>query len=774
MRQFLRTVGVVGTLGLAFPLGCIAAPVDEPPGATPVYSYGSAYTAWPLRINGASGLIELYQPQPEKLEGDKLTARAAVSVQAPGAAEPVFGAVWMQARVATDRDTRTVAILDLNIRRVRFPDSQDQQQQSLVQLLQQEIPRANVRFSLDQLLTSLDVVEREKAAVSQLQTAPPKIIFTTTPATLITIDGPPKLQQGQRPGVMRVVNTPFILLLDMPTRRFYLKAGDSWMSAADVTGPWTNAAALPAAVAAEGQQLAVPADPNTPQAGAPPAPAQPGQIIVAEEPTELISTDGEPQYTPVLGNELLYLTNTQSDVFMEVGTQQNYVLLSGRWYRAPSLRGPWEYVASDRLPQAFGRIPADSPKAHVLASVAGTVEAKEARLDAAIPQTAAVSRDAGANLTVPYDGEPQFEPIQETPISYCVNTSEPVLLVDHRYYCCHQAVWYESPVARGPWAVCVSVPQVIYTIPPSCPVYHVRYVYVYDYTPTVAYVGYLPGYTGCFVYGPTVVYGTGYLYPAWYRTIYVPRPRTWGFGARYDLVTSMWGDGAGYRWDRRWLVDGGERHEWWGPRGYVDYHRLPRANEPRAQIRNVTLNINIYQRTENVRRNVTFNRFETGRSNPAPQARGEPNNPPRNVRSPENVPGRDARPPANVQSARGENNVYAGRDGQVYRRTDQGWEQRGTGGWSRINSVPEAPAERPVGNPGRAEQRPSPPPRNERPSEPSPGHERPAHEPAPRAPEPPRQPSGLEADHAARERGADRARSFQGPQQPAGNDRRGR
>jgi hypothetical protein len=53
--------------------------------------------------------------------------------------------------------------------------------------------------------------------------------------------------------------------------------------------------------------------------------------------------------------------------------------------------------------------------------------------------------------------------------------------VNDRYYCCHQAVWYDSAAPTGPWTVCASVPPAIYTLPPSCPSYHVRYVYVYDY-----------------------------------------------------------------------------------------------------------------------------------------------------------------------------------------------------------------------------------------------------------------------------------------------------
>ena len=52
----------------------------------------------------------------------------------------------------------------------------------------------NVTFSLDELLASLEVVEKEKVAAEQLQTTPPKIIVTNVPATLVMIDGEPKLQ----------------------------------------------------------------------------------------------------------------------------------------------------------------------------------------------------------------------------------------------------------------------------------------------------------------------------------------------------------------------------------------------------------------------------------------------------------------------------------------------------------------------------------------------------------------------------------------------------
>src|SRR5580700_9337792 len=72
-------------------------------------------TVWPLRIDSPSGQIVVYQPQPETFVADKLTARAAVSITTPPATEPTFGAMWMNARVATDRSIRTVTILDVDI-----------------------------------------------------------------------------------------------------------------------------------------------------------------------------------------------------------------------------------------------------------------------------------------------------------------------------------------------------------------------------------------------------------------------------------------------------------------------------------------------------------------------------------------------------------------------------------------------------------------------------------------------------------------------------------
>ena len=96
------------------------------------------------------------------------------------------------------------------------------------------------------------------------------------------------------------------------------------------------------------------------------------EIIVSTVPAELIQSNGEADFSPVKGTGLLYMTNTNNDVFMNIADQQYYVLLSGRWYKSASLKGPWTYTPSNNLPGDFAKIPDDSEKASVLSSVAGT------------------------------------------------------------------------------------------------------------------------------------------------------------------------------------------------------------------------------------------------------------------------------------------------------------------------------------------------------------------------------------------------------------------
>jgi hypothetical protein len=305
---------------------------------------------WPREIDAAEGRIVIYQPQVETFKGDRLTGRAAVSVTPKGKTEPTFGAMWMNARVSTDRDNRTVEILDSKIENVRLPEASAENQDKFIRLVEAEVPKWNLSISLDRLLASLGLAERERIAADKLNMDPPTIMFVTYSAVLISIDGQPELGSIEDSSLMRVVNTPFTILHNPGTKAYYLFDGVGWRTAKDVMGPWKKESSPPQSVV----ELTPQPDPSMEEPAEETestADAKPPIVIVATEPTELIVSDGEPQYSPIDGTGLLYMSNTASDVFVEIASQQHYVLLSGRWFQSASMKGPWANVAADRLPR---------------------------------------------------------------------------------------------------------------------------------------------------------------------------------------------------------------------------------------------------------------------------------------------------------------------------------------------------------------------------------------------------------------------------------------
>ncbi len=647
--------------------------------AAPGFCQDETDNPWPREITVKNGTVVMYQPQADTLEGNFVTGRSAIAVELESYEAPVFGVVWFTARLDTDRDERTATMVDVTVTNTRFPDQDEKMAEQLKVLLEREIPKWGITISMDRLLASLELREQQIRAADQINTDAPVILFEQAPAVLIMIDGEPRLKQEEGSKLMRVINTPYTILLDSKT--YYLNAdATTWYSASGIKGDWTVATAVPKDVAA----LAPAADPKEDaDEEDDEEPGPPPKIIVATEPTELISSAGEPEYTPIEDTELLYMSNTESDVLLHLSNQQHYVLLAGRWYAANSMKGPWRYVPGDELPKDFAAIPEESQMGTVLYAVPGTDLANEAVLDAQIPQTATIERDK-ASLDVEYDGKPEFEAIEETTMAYAKNSPTPVIQTGTSYYAVDDAVWFVSSNATGPWVVATSVPDVIYTIPPTSPMYHVTYVKIYDYTPEVVYVGYLPGYTGTYVYNTTVVYGTGYYYPYWYGTYYYPRPSTWGFHVRYNPYTG-WNFGLSYSTGPFTFYIG--RGSWyrggfWGPARYRGYRHGYRHGYRRGARAGYRAGYRAGQRNSG-RQNMYNNQRNKARSTPQSQVRNKPT--------------------AAASTGRA-NNVYSDRDGNVHRRTDQGgWEQKTKDGWqgsqSRQDTNRSQPSQRPSSQP---------------------------------------------------------------------------
>ena len=265
--------------------------------------------------------------------------------------------------------------------------------------------------------------------------------------------------------LQRVINTRSIILFENDKKRYYLRVQDWWLQAKEIEGPWEYAKKLPddmkkAEEFIVGQNQAQ--NPEGEQTKQQPSLKESGKkaeipvVYVVFGPAELIEIKGEPRYDAIPGTGLEYVSNTTGNIFRLNG--EYYLLISGRWFKGATLDGPWTFVSAPHMPPDFAKIPTDNPKATVLASVPGTPEAKEALIANSIPQTATITRSE-AKVTVQYDGEAKFEPIEGTSMSY----AETRVLLSSKCLRTTTTVWKQECGSKrrspqGPWVVADKVP----------------------------------------------------------------------------------------------------------------------------------------------------------------------------------------------------------------------------------------------------------------------------------------------------------------------------
>ncbi|MGI9547864.1 MAG: hypothetical protein ACR2MM_11530 [Flavobacteriaceae bacterium] len=621
------------------------------------FSQETEVLTWPRVIEKGNHTINLYQPQLETLEGNKLKGRMALSVK-DSEENIIFGALWFSVRLATDLESMTAVLESMNISKIKFPDFEDQSKLDKLQtIIIDNMESVEMVMSLDRIISSLETASKETRLEDQLNNTAPEIYFRKVPTVLVVIDGEPQLRKVENSKMEYVINTPFFIVSYKNT--FYLKGANHWYQANKVvTNTWEKTKRVPKDVRTLSEQKFDKVDPDSeiPEETAVP------EIIVVTKASELVISDGELTYEPIEGTSLLYVTNTESDIVLDINTQHHYLLLNGRWYSTRTLKDmEWQFIEPESLPDDFASIPADNESiSGMRSSVPGTPESQEAIYEQYIPQTAVVDRKkAGTEVT--YDGEPKFEVIEGTSMAYAINTQSTVLAVDDSYYVVDNGIWFKGSKPTGPWAVADSRPEEIENIPPSSPVYNVKYVYVYDTTPEVVYVGYTPGYYHSYVYGGVVVYGTGYYYRPWYGYYYYPRPVTYGYAVHYNPYTG-WGFAVGVSYG--WMTFA-YRYAYWGPRGYAHgyrhgyhygYHRGYHNGYAAGYHRGRYDSGNAYRHT---REGGTRTGVTTGR-----EARTEQRSNQGQLSGPRSTEGK-------------RNDLYADRSGNVHQRDRDGnWEQK--------------------------------------------------------------------------------------------------
>lgn len=559
--------------------------------------FGYGQVSWPKKISSSDGVvITIYEPQPEKYADNNITARAAVSVRKKADSEPVFGVMWFDAALEPGNGN-TVNVKSITVTKSKFADDDEESNLLLKTNVEKEAPVMNVqldRARLNEILAQLKVDED-----SGIKNDPPNILYREKPTTLIVLEGDPIEQQDDNLKMVRVVNSPYLIIKNPDDKRYYLYGGNFWYSSSQVKTGWTNVKALPSRIKAvdaaikeqEKKDAGKKDEENSPKF------TVPTDILVSTEPAELIQTEGKPTFRAVENSTLLYVDNSLDEIFKDVESQKNFILLSGRWYSSAAMEGPWQYVPSDELPAAFASIPAGSEKDGVLASVAGTEAAQAAIINANVPQTAKVDRNT-ATCTVSYDGDPKFEAIPNTNLLLAENANITVMLAPNKqYYALENGIWFKSSSAFGPWEVANERPSDVEKIPPGSSAYNSKYVYIYETSPRYVYVGYTPGYLGCYHYRHTIIWGTGWHYHPWYRRHYFPRPCTWGFGMHYNPWngwTISYGLSFNYGWFHYHHYHGfGGAYGWFGPPmfyppyrpwgwngGYYGHHRPPNNRPP--------------------------------------------------------------------------------------------------------------------------------------------------------------------------------------------------
>ena len=682
----------------AKPAPATAQPAPAPAGQAAAPAPAAPDGDWPrVYATANGGLVMMYQPQVSTWADQKhAVLHAAVSYLPRDAKERALGTVKIESDTSVALEERLVSFSDFKVTDSNFPTLNRDQLRAVVAEITSSVPLEERVIALDRVLANVDASQIVPKNIEGLKADPPPIFFSATPAVLVNIDGDPIWSPIPQNDLTSAINTNWDLFQHGPTKTFYLRHERIWLKATALNGPWSPAGTLP------GSFTKLPDDENWREVkeslpGARVSDKQVPKVFVSTTPAEMILTSGQPNYLRVQGTtELLWVSNTESDVFRMGLKGAVYFLIAGRWFSAPDFTGPWTF-ATPNLPADFKRISLEHERSRVLASVPGTTQAAEAVLLAQIPQTATVSKKLQAPAVEYQGGKPEFQQIEPTTVQRAVNTDKDILKVGDLYYMCFQGVWFRSTAPTGPWAVTGEVPKQIYEIPVSSPAHSVTYVTVEDDDDDEIVFAAAAAYTGVMIGWGCAVWGTGYYYPPYigyggYYPIYYPYYPTYGFGASYNPWTGAYtrgavaygpygGAGVASRYNPR-TGTYSRGAVAWGPYGA---RGAARAYNPRTGTAGATRQgSNVYGSwgTTGVRRgddwaassrytnNITGNTTRATRTSEGGEAVS------RRTDNGRTTVGRT-----------GDGDVYAGHDGNVYRKQGDSWQKYGEGGW---NDVPGA------------------------------------------------------------------------------------
>jgi len=494
----------------------------------------------------------------------------------------------------------------------------------------------------------------------------PTIHLATAPTELIVTEGEPKWVPIEGTRLLYAENTTGHLFKEVGDQKTYILVSGRWFRAADTKGPWefVTADKLPADFAnipdespKENVKASVAGTPQAKEAAITAEIPQTAAVKRNEVKMTPPNFDGEPQLKAIPETALQYVVNSSTPIIM-VDAKNWYAVENGVWFVATSVKGPWMVATS--VPAVIYSIPPSSPLHYV-------------------------------TYVKVYDSTPDTVYVGYTP-GYHGSCVDPVTHVvvygtGYPYTPWVGTVWYGPPVTYGFGCSIRYTPWTGWTY---------GYGFGWSWGSTTIAVGW--GWGAYPWWGP---YGWGY---AW-GPPYYPAPYYWG-GAAYGYHGGAvaWGPGG-------WAGTTGNIYSQWGPRASVSRYSggynawtgnawaskvgtsyNSRTGVASAGQRGAVQNVytgdyatgarGVAQGpggTTAVGRGGTVGNVYTG--NEVSAGRGA-------VYNPRTGQG------TTVGAVKGESggavrvgdDVYAGYDGNVYRRTDGGWQQHGSSGWSSTPS----------------------------------------------------------------------------------------
>lgn len=207
---------------------------------------------------------------------------------------------------------------------------------------------------------------KETVAKNQL----PDIYISNGPAELLQTQGEPQIASVEGTQLVYVSNTQNHIFVHTPTQDHYILVAGRWFTSQSMKGPWAyvpgdrlpvDFTQIPSTHAKASVLVSVAGTPEANEALI--ANSIPQTATITKSAASLsVSYEGAPEFARIVDTNLRYAVNTSIPV-IEVESHSYYAVQKGVWFVATSPNGPWVVAAS--VPPVIYSIPVSSPLHYV-------------------------------------------------------------------------------------------------------------------------------------------------------------------------------------------------------------------------------------------------------------------------------------------------------------------------------------------------------------------------------------------------------------------------